>query len=494
MKNKFLLKRPLCVLIIFALVFGVYGIFLLTKGDSCTFNVNYPSTCTFKSVEIMYGEEKTDESKVLRYDAKDIEVHDSYVKIPFHAVAKGEETVEIRAYCMNGFDSSLFSVIKHIKVGAFNVISENINNYIYLAFAAFSLLIFAYYIFCFVNTVRTKRYSYDAIFFLSVVIIFGLFLALWTSGSAYSYMQYHSISSSVVYSINQNFTTFLTIGTLPFMFVFVLSVSASNIELIRKEGFKPANMLGIITSAAMLLGLAAVFVIFEYTSIKDSHVFDVLFAVVSSLYIFFEIMLVSAIIYGIYVSRYTPKYDKDYIIILGCKIKPDGTLYNLIKGRADKAIEFYKAQLEKTGKAACFIPSGGKGSDEIMAEGEAVKNYLIEQGIPEEHIIAETQSATTRENMKFSKAIIDERTENAKVVFSTTSYHVFRSGAIAYRNGIKIEGIGAKTKWYFWPNAFLREVAGIFTTQPKKQIVVMALIALCAGFGSLAYYMMFAMA
>lgn len=490
MKNKFLLKRPLCVLIIFTLVFGVYGIFLLTKGDTCTINVNYSPICTFESIKIMYGEEGTDESKVLQYDANDIKVYDGYVKVPFRAAGRGAETVEIRAFCKNGSASSTFSVIKHIKVGVLNIISENINNYIYLAFAAFSLFIFAYYIFCFVNTVRTMRYSYDAIFFLSVVIIFGLFLALWTSGSVYSYMQYHSISSSVVYSINQNFTTFLTIGTLPFMFVFVLSVSISNIELIRKEGFKPANMLGLITGGAMLLGLAAVVVMFNYLGVKDSYVLDAFYAVVVSLYIFFEIMLVSAIIYGIYVSKYTPKYDKDYIIILGCKIKPDGTLYNLIKGRADKAIEFYNAQLEKTGKAACFIPSGGKGSDEIMAEGEAVKNYLIEQGIPEEHIIAETQSATTRENMKFSKAIIDERTENAKVVFSTTSYHVFRSGAIAYHNGIKIEGIGAKTKWYFWPNAFLREVAGIFTTQPKKQILIMAIIALAAGLGSFAYSML----
>lgn len=487
MKNKFLLKRPLCVLIIFLLVFGVYGIILLVNGDRSTVSLNYPSGNEFVRAEILFGDSCSKESSVLEFDEKDIKVFNGCVKAEYCAVEKGKESFEFKVYSKNGENSSLNSLIKTVNVGAFNIISENVDDYIYLAFAAFSLLILFYYLFCFAVEVRVRRYSYNTIFFLSIVLIFGLLLALWTSASVYSYAEYRTVSSLSVYTINSNLMTFLTIGTLPFMAVFVLSVSVSNIELIWKEGFKPANMLGLITGGAMLLGLAAVVFLYYLKNEKQSAVVNIIFAVVSSLYIFFEIMLVSAIIYGIYVSKYTPKYDKDYIIILGCKIKPDGTLYNLIKGRADKAIEFYKAQLEKTGKAACFIPSGGKGSDEIMAEGEAVKNYLLEQGIPEEHIIAETQSATTRENMKFSKTIIDERTENAKIVFSTTSYHVFRSGAIAYRNGIKVEGIGAKTKWYFWSNAFLREVAGIFTTQPKKQLVIMVLIALAAGFGSFAY-------
>ena len=63
---------------------------------------------------------------------------------------------------------------------------------------------------------------------------------------------------------------------------------------------------------------------------------------------------------GIKASRHIPEFDKDYIIILGCQIKSDGTLTKLLKARVDKAIEFSKKQKEKTGKDIIFIPSGGK--------------------------------------------------------------------------------------------------------------------------------------
>ena len=486
MKTKLLLKRPLCVLIILALVFGVYGILLLAKGSEHSIYGNY--IYDYVDAEITFGE-NGDRAESDLIEVKSIEDCGGYVKAVIKAKDKGEERVRLNIHSVRGENSQGYIVVEDIKAGPANIIVQNLYQNVYIVLSVLSFLIMLYYAFCFVNAVKTKRYSYDTIFFLSIVLIFALLNVVWAGASIYSFMHYHTTSSIPVYTVNQNLMTFLTIATLPLMAVFVVSVSVSNIFLMKREGFRPANALGIITSIFMLGGLAVLVFGFYYNQSKNSTAVSVAYSVLSSLYLFFEIILVSAIAYGIYVSKHVPQYNKDYIIILGCKIKKDGTLYPLVKGRVDKAIEFYKAQLEKTGKAAYFVPSGGKGSDEIIAEGEAMKNYLIEQGIPEDRILAETKSATTRENMKFSKAIIDEQNPDAKIVFSTTSYHVFRSGAIAYHNGINIEGIGSKTKWYFWPNAFLREVAGIFTTQPKKQILVMVLIALSAGLGSFAYSM-----
>lgn len=121
------------------------------------------------------------------------------------------------------------------------------------------------------------------------------------------------------------------------------------------------------------------------------------------------------IINGVRSAIHEPEYDIDYIIILGCAIKKDGTLYPLIRGRVDKAIAFYKKQTEATGKKAVFVPSGGQGSDEIISEGEAMKRYLLEQGIPEEQIMAETNSKNTAENMRFSRQLIEEKNTNAKL-------------------------------------------------------------------------------
>lgn len=86
-----------------------------------------------------------------------------------------------------------------------------------------------------------------------------------------------------------------------------------------------------------------------------------------------------------------------------------------------------------------FVPSGGQGGDEIISEGEAMKRYLLEQGIPEDQIMPETKSTNTLENMKFSKELING--ENAKVAFSTTNYHVFRGGMFASQVNMNAKGM-----------------------------------------------------
>ena len=94
-----------------------------------------------------------------------------------------------------------------------------------------------------------------------------------------------------------------------------------------------------------------------------------------------------------------------------------------------------------------------------------------------------TQSATTLQNMKFSKKIADEQKENANILFSTTNYHIFRSGMFAAKAGMKADGIGAKTKWYFWPNAQMREFIGLLASEWKINAAVTALTV----FGSILF-------
>ena len=37
---------------------------------------------------------------------------------------------------------------------------------------------------------------------------------------------------------------------------------------------------------------------------------------------------------------------------------------------------------------------------------------------------------------------------------------------------LKAEGMGAQTKWYFWPNAAVREFVGLLSKHKYKQILV----------------------
>jgi uncharacterized SAM-binding protein YcdF (DUF218 family) len=175
-----------------------------------------------------------------------------------------------------------------------------------------------------------------------------------------------------------------------------------------------------------------------------------------------------------------PAFDKDYIIIHGCQIRKDGTLTKLLQSRADRAIEFANMQKEHTNKSIIFVPSGGKGSDEVISEGEAIKRYLLEQGISEEQILEETKSTTTEENFRFANDLIKEHhgSDDFKLAFSTTNYHVFRSGMLAESLGIKAEGIGSKTKRYFWINAFVREFIATIYERKKTHIKVVGILFL----------------
>ena len=74
--------------------------------------------------------------------------------------------------------------------------------------------------------------------------------------------------------------------------------------------------------------------------------------------------------------------------------------------------------------------------------------------------------------MKFSKEKILAVNPQGKIAFSTTNYHVFRSGLFARRVKMRAVGMGAETKWYFWPNAAVREFIGLLTKHRLKQALI----------------------
>jgi len=152
-----------------------------------------------------------------------------------------------------------------------------------------------------------------------------------------------------------------------------------------------------------------------------------------------------------------PRRNQDYIIVLGCWIK-NGKAPPLLARRIDRAIAFYHQQ-EKVGAPPALVLSGGMGPDETCSEAEAMKAYALERGIPEAHLLLEPRSATTLENMRFSKALMDEHAGGKpyRCIYATSNYHALRASIFARRAGLRIHGIGAKTAFYYLPNALLRE-------------------------------------
>ena len=260
---------------------------------------------------------------------------------------------------------------------------------------------------------------------------------------------------------------------------FAAVMAVSNVFLVAHEGFRPANMLGIAT-AVLIIGGA-----FLGIRLSDSHytftLRNILCNVYAGLFVYFECLLTATVIRAFEAGRHQPDYDKDYVIILGCRIRPDGSLYPLIRGRVERALSFASAQAAATGKRAVLVPSGGQGSDEPLSESEAMAAYLIEKGVPAAEILTENRSQTTRENLQFSRDLITGRNREARVAFSTSSYHVCRGGILAEEMGWNIDGMGSHTKWYFWPNAFLREFVGLLSESRWQQVTAVLVISVLSA-------------
>ena len=275
---------------------------------------------------------------------------------------------------------------------------------------------------------------------------------------------------------------FISVINIP-MILLAVSLAVSNIWLIIREGIKVYNALGIMIGVLLVGGMYIIDLSNNYLASGNQLMYYVGMVVnltVTFLSCYVECMFISTMFCAAASTRYKPAQNMDYIIILGCAIRGDGAPTPLLRGRVQRAFDFESAQFAGTGRHAKFVPSGGQGSDEVISEAESMKRCLMEMGVPEERIVKEDKSVNTYQNMAFSKKIIEEdaKTDNPNIGFSTTNYHVFRGYTLAQKAGIRAKGLSAKTKLYFFPNAFVREFIGLLWEEKLRHAVFSALIVL----------------
>lgn len=356
--------------------------------------------------------------------------------------------------------------------------------------AAYCLAAAGLLLYSFREQIRYNPYSYNtiiyfgfALFALSVMTLYILLsIRVFDAPELYLWQQ-------IVWSLLNSAKTYMLISA-PFILVFSAALCISNVSLIAHEGKRFVNFLGILLAFLLVAGEIGIFQADFYATGSQTEVMihDLLVNLAAAVYLYFECMLIGTIVAGAFAARYEPETNVDYLIVLGCGLRKDGTLTPLLKGRVDRAIAFYEKQKAQTGKELIFIPSGGQGADEIVAESGAMKRYLIERGIPERLIMEENRSESTFENMQFSKEIIQQIDSKGNVAFSTTNYHVFRSGIFARRVKMRAVGMGARTKWYFWPNAAVREFAGLLSKHRLKQSLILGtMVAFYVALTVLAY-------
>ena len=342
---------------------------------------------------------------------------------------------------------------------------------LYVAFIIINL------IYSFIMQLKYNPYSYNSIYYIGFAIYFCivLIILIYLNSVLDSFKtNNYDIFYNIVALITGSAKTYILL-TSPIIIIFSIALIISNIVLIKHEGYSLTNILGIILSFLLIGGIIFIFFA-DYNvsgSVDEIIRYEIIVNCLSSIYLYFESMLIGLIIVNLIVINYKPDYNQDFIIILGCGLMSDGSPTPLLASRIDKALEFYHKQKQVNDKDIFFITSGGQGSDEIIAESTSMKNYLISKGIKQDKIIEENKSTNTHENMLFSKKIIDEINSNGNILFSTNNFHVFRSGINATRVKMKAIGIGSSTKWYFWPNADVREFVGLLSQHRLKQSIIL---------------------
>ena len=257
---------------------------------------------------------------------------------------------------------------------------------------------------------------------------------------------------------------FLALLSGPFVLIFTLYLNG--FQILKREGVHLHNFLSMGLAVALTFYLfIAPFVV---QSLSDISFFNMVFIYVGFLvsYAIIISMLYTTSSFINLVNLFPGKLD--YVVVLGAGLIGD-QVTPLLASRIDKGIAIYQKQ-----PGCKLIMSGGQGPDELMAEGQAMANYAFEQGIPVEDIVIENQSTNTEENLKFSYALMKPGSRFALV---TNYYHVFRALLLAQQLKIKCIGYGAKTRFYFSLNAFIREFVGYVVMSRKAHLVVIGIVS-----------------
>lgn len=147
----------------------------------------------------------------------------------------------------------------------------------------------------------------------------------------------------------------------------------------------------------------------------------------------------------------------DCVLILGAGVH-GSTLSLALQSRLDAALSYLAEH-----PSLPVIVSGGQGRGEDLSEAEAMRRYLTEHHIPNGQIYMEDQSRNTKENMVFSKALMErEQISHQTVAVVSSEFHLYRAKRLAASAGMHAVGVAAKTPyWLLRVNYFMREAVAL---------------------------------
>lgn len=144
----------------------------------------------------------------------------------------------------------------------------------------------------------------------------------------------------------------------------------------------------------------------------------------------------------------------DAILVLGCRLRSDGTPGGQLRRRVALAVHLYQA-----GLAPVLLLSGGGSSP--PSEAQVMRELALAAGIPAERLLCESRSRNTVENAILSRRVLREH-QLDRVILVSSRLHLFRARLLCRLAGIEVVAArGVATSPRAAPLAALHELLAL---------------------------------
>ena len=244
------------------------------------------------------------------------------------------------------------------------------------------------------------------------------------------------------------------------LFLVPLLLVWNGIVILKRESVSLSSCLPLLMGLVIAAGEIASVLYFVRDSYDVLSVLNrpVLFLIGATVF-YAAALLLAFVLYMLLLPILPRKKVFDTVIVHGCALIHGDQISRILSRRLDLALKLYL----RSGEKALLVVSGGKGSDETVSEAAAMRGYLLEKGVPNEKILLEDQSHSTRENLRFTDQLLLERGGGGRAALVTSGYHVFRCVWIAHELSFRCTGFGAPVAAYYWPSAVIREFIAVYS-------------------------------
>jgi len=135
-----------------------------------------------------------------------------------------------------------------------------------------------------------------------------------------------------------------------------------------------------------------------------------------------------------------PNGTENVYIVFGAKVKADGPAKTLAS-RLDAAVD---VMLSDSG-SVCIV-SGGQGPNEPFTEASCMYEYMVARGISPARIFLEERASSTKENILYSTALIEQLgLTDRQIICISSDTHIPRIRLMCSRAGVDALYIKAET-------------------------------------------------